>query len=241
MGVLAAVGIFAYNKYIQSSQKATNEANAKSLADALSAEASSPNICNGLDANQNPTNLNYPGGVLNSSSPTQGFWDGTSIVACANKILVQNSFVNPYTQIVYGGPGNINPPNTDTSNPTLPPKFQFQGNNFASNQSVAQSTNAALGIDIGSDTTALIMDQLQGFSNIIPSIMSGPIYCSDQLNGNSVTYHTVDNSSWSAYNSTPPAGLVLVAHGGPTVRFGVATCDPYTGTIGAIFDITSPF
>lgn len=253
MGVLAAVGIFAYNKYIQSSQKATNEANAKSLADALSAEASSPNICNGLDGNNNPTNLNYPGDL--NSPPKQGFWDGSSIVACANKILVQNSFVNPYTQHVYGGQGNINPLNTFIS----PPHFGFDaGGSTNDTQVVATNTQTGvpLYIDVGVGTTILFTGASypptgSTVAAISQTYSSGPIFCSDQLNGNPVSY-LYDNtgaptysggydngSSWYPSNISPPAGLILVLHGG--TKYGVATCDPYTGTIGAIFDIVSPF
>ena len=109
--VLVAGGVIAYNQYITSSKRTTNESNAKLLSDTLATEAANPSIC----ADDNTLINTHDVFVKNSNY---------NFSNCASKIIAQSNLTNPYTNQLYGA--NWSSPLTlkiaagygDTKNPT---------------------------------------------------------------------------------------------------------------------------
>jgi len=87
--VLVAGGVIAYNQYITSSKRTTNESNAKLLSDTLATEATSPSIC----ADDNTLINTHDVFVKNSNN---------NFLNCASKIIAQSNLTNPYTNQLYG-------------------------------------------------------------------------------------------------------------------------------------------
>ena len=87
--VLVAGGVIAYNQYITSSKRTTNESNAKLLSDTLATEAANPSIC----ADDN-TLINTHDVFVNN------------FANCASKIIAQSNLTNPYTNQLYGPNGS---------------------------------------------------------------------------------------------------------------------------------------
>ena len=87
--VLVAGGVIAYNQYITSSKRTTNESNAKLLSDTLATEAANPSIC----ADDN-TLINTHDVFVNNSN--------YNFSNCASKIIAQSNLTNPYTNQLYG-------------------------------------------------------------------------------------------------------------------------------------------
>ena len=234
ISVLAAAGLLGYNKYILSAKRATNEANAKSLADALAAESVTPNICN-EPATSDASGSYFDGTLINSKALIS---DHYSLVNCANKILKNNKWINPYTALQYGsasGGSNI-AINYVGSNTDVTGNHQFLASlALYSLQSGPFNQSGSSYTDAYSAT----------YNN------SCAVVCSDQLSGQQIQpanpgeslfyYSTVVNNYSSYQVNSPAAGLIIVSldyidnynnnNGGSNSvdkgPFAVATCDPF--------------
>jgi len=88
IGILAGIGIFAYDSYVEYSRRVVNEANAKLLAAAFIAERTIQigklpgRICSG-----NITRFN-------GNNPE-------SFLSCLNLLVIRNNITNPYTGNIY--------------------------------------------------------------------------------------------------------------------------------------------
>ena len=88
IGILAGIGIFAYDSYVEYSRRVVNEANAKLLAAAFIAERTIQigklpgRICSG---NITRFNENNP----------------ESFLSCLNLLVIRNNITNPYTGNIY--------------------------------------------------------------------------------------------------------------------------------------------
>jgi prepilin-type N-terminal cleavage/methylation domain-containing protein len=208
--ILAAIGIVGYTKYIETTKKAVNETNAKSLADALLAETVQPRECTGEYAINDPVYYAARTDSLASAMP---------IVRCANKLLAGNDFINPFTKRAYS---QLN----STCNQAMVASF------------LADYSRDSEGIMVGDDASNLITSGW-GYS----CAGSGPIFCSDQLDGNPILDGDRNPTPFfyeNGYTNSPGAGLVIVAVGnGSQQKFGVAACDPYKGRAGVISVIHS--
>ena len=107
IGILAGLGIFAYDSYVEYSRRAVNEANARNLAALLNAERVTSKYCSGTGS-PNPIN-----------KLPQGSATSETYINCVNYLLAINSFTNPYTGKPYGAqnsqlfyPNNPIGPNT---------------------------------------------------------------------------------------------------------------------------------
>jgi len=243
ISVLAAAGLLGYNKYILSAKRATNEANAKSLADALAAEATKPNICNSEELRIDSKNK---------------LVDGVSLPNCAEAIIQNYGWINPYTNIQYGLSTNqsFNVPKGYTIN------YKAYDGGVAIPVLDANNTLGTLTINnsLGIPAGAIGLNSVAGTNNLQP--LSGTaVFCSDQLNGKPIA--STDQTTGDLITS-PMAGLIIIfndfntlaqlsaANGGYLpdqsllpAKFAVATCDPYSvnssgnSTITAIFQISN--
>jgi len=228
LSVLAVLGFIGYNKYIQNARKSVNEANAKSLADALTAEAVSPVICTDSSSLISDPN-NFKGANLVDPSAT-----GMAIVICANKILSQNNIINPFGNKPYS------PLNNTCGYPMVGNTQTSDGYNPITQN--PDGTPYSGGLFVGVDASQVLTS---GWG-AQPCTPSGNIYCSDQLNGNNVidpgTGLALDSNTYLPTLTSPGTGLMVVVDG-ITKKFGVAACNPYTsnpnGVIGAIFTVKS--
>ena len=88
IGILAGLGIFAYDSYVEYSRRAVNEANAKLLANLLSAE---------LTSQRGRLKSNCPQTLGRGSSATDQTWS-----SCVEALVRNNSMINPYSNQLYG-------------------------------------------------------------------------------------------------------------------------------------------
>jgi prepilin-type N-terminal cleavage/methylation domain-containing protein len=227
ISVLGALGFIGYTKYIQSAKKGTNEANAKSLADALAAEAIKPTHCTDALALNDPNNYK---GVNDSGN--------MAIVLCANKILLENNFRNPFSGQPYS---TLNISSDGEQHQLVANKQNDLAWGSSADGTPCQwspdgSKCTAMGVYLGADATQVI----GWWGN------SGPIFCSDQLNGMPVldknNYFYNFDSNGNSVITSPGAGLLIVVDG-VTQKFGVAACNPYStnpnGVIGPIFTVNN--
>ena len=93
IGILAGLGIFAYDSYVEYSRRAVNEANAKLLANALSAELAAQR--GKLKSNCQQTLGRGPNGADQT-------WSN-----CVETLIRNNNMINPYSNRMYGSsPGD---------------------------------------------------------------------------------------------------------------------------------------
>jgi prepilin-type N-terminal cleavage/methylation domain-containing protein len=98
IGILAGIGIIAYDSYVEYTRRVANEANAKLLAAAFIAERTaqegklSGRVCS-----------NNIAGILNF---TFGNSSQDNFSACLNALMTKNQIKNPYTQNSYGANGD---------------------------------------------------------------------------------------------------------------------------------------
>jgi prepilin-type N-terminal cleavage/methylation domain-containing protein len=93
IGILAGLGIFAYDSYVEYSRRAVNEANAKLLANALSAELAAQR--GKLKSNCQQTLGRGPNGANQT-------WSN-----CVETLIRNNNMINPYSNRMYGSsPGD---------------------------------------------------------------------------------------------------------------------------------------
>jgi prepilin-type N-terminal cleavage/methylation domain-containing protein len=88
IGILAGIGIFAYDSYVEYSRRAVNEANAKLLANLFSAE---------LSAQSGRLKSNCPQTLGRRSNATDQTWSN-----CIETLVRNNSMINPYSNKLYG-------------------------------------------------------------------------------------------------------------------------------------------
>jgi prepilin-type N-terminal cleavage/methylation domain-containing protein len=235
IALLAAAAVFGYVKYIQYARRAVNEANAKSLADALTAEGVTPADCSDeATALNNP--LTYMGGSEFSSL-------NMPIVLCANKLIDKSKTINPFTNAIYSKLNNTcNTPMVgnvtyafNSSIQKLIPNPSYPDYTIPVMKSSGQQ-RPEYGIYEGDDATQIITGGWGG-----SCLGSGPVLCSDQLDGNRVLDESgAPLDSNLNYGGSSGAGLMIVEVK-DTGKFGVATCDPYVGSgvIGKIFTINN--
>jgi len=229
ISVLAAAGLLGYNKYILSAKRATNEANAKSLADALAAESVTPNICN-EPATSDASGSYFDGTLINSKALIS---DHYSLVNCANKILKNNKWINPYTALQYGsasGGSNIainyiglnTDPGSNHNFYTSVAIYSLQG---AFDQSGSSYTDAYSATYNGS-CAVLCSDQLSGQKIQAANPNESLLYYPDFIRQPTSNYPV----------NSPAAGLLIVSldysdnsnnAGIDKGPFAVATCDPF--------------
>ena len=88
IGILAGLGIFAYDSYVEYSRRAVNEANAKLLADAFTYELAT-----------------QKGGLKSSCQQTLGrgpYAVGLDWSSCIETLIRKNNMINPYSNRIYG-------------------------------------------------------------------------------------------------------------------------------------------
>ncbi len=88
IGILAGLGIFAYDSYVEYSRRAVNEANAKLLANLLTAE---------LTAQRGKLKSYCQQTMSRGPSATDPTWS-----ACFENLININKMINPYTNKIYG-------------------------------------------------------------------------------------------------------------------------------------------
>jgi len=238
ISVLTAAGIIGYNKYINAAKKSTNESNAKSLADALSAEAVKANICN----DPNNTQIDSPANLSN----------GINLANCAEAIIQKNGFINPYTNIQYGLPTNQGMSMQSGATINSSGSIQTVAISDGSTNNIDHPDNSGLkggSISLNSDASHLYplsgsqvfcSDQLSGaplnLSNFSLPVMSSPAAGLVVIS----TGYTVTNNLFSAYNHLNDQNAVPPPYSGP---YMVATCDPFAlntngnSTITALYKI----
>jgi type IV pilus assembly protein PilA len=89
IGILAGIGIVAYDSYVEYTRRSVNEANAKLLANLLSAELSA-------QKGKLKSNCAQTLGRIESSM-SAGPWSN-----CINTLVRNNSMINPYSNELYG-------------------------------------------------------------------------------------------------------------------------------------------
>lgn len=88
IGILAGLGIFAYDSYVEYSRRAVNEANAKLLANALSAE---------LTAQRGKLKSNCQQTLGRGPNGADQTWSN-----CVETLIRNNNMINPYSNKLYG-------------------------------------------------------------------------------------------------------------------------------------------
>lgn len=242
ISVLAAAGIIGYNKYINAAKKSTNESNAKTLADALSAEAVKANICN----DPNNTQIDSPATLNN----------GINLVNCAEVIIQKNGFINPYTGIQYGLP----------TIQWMSAQSQLGGGPALQSGGTINYSGSGQVVAVADGTTSNIDQPTYGLSggpialgsdiSKLNPISASQVFCTDQLSGGPVqagfplatsspaaglviisTGYAVTNNLYAAYKANPFApGAVAPPYSGP---YMVSTCDPFALNINGNSTITA--
>ena len=88
IGILAGIGIIGYDSYVEYTRRAANEANAKLLANLLSAE---------LTAQRGRLKSNCPQTLGRGSNAADQTWAN-----CINTLITNNGMINPYNNKIYG-------------------------------------------------------------------------------------------------------------------------------------------
>jgi type IV pilus assembly protein PilA len=88
IGILAGIGIIGYDSYVEYTRRAANEANAKLLANLLSAE---------LTAQRGRLKSNCQQNMSRGADATDWTWS-----SCTETLMRSNSMINPYTNKIYG-------------------------------------------------------------------------------------------------------------------------------------------
>jgi type IV pilus assembly protein PilA len=88
IGILAGIGIIGYDSYVEYTRRAANEANAKLLANLLSAE---------LTAQRGRLKSNCPQTLGRGQNSADQTWSN-----CVETLVRNNSMVNPYSNQLYG-------------------------------------------------------------------------------------------------------------------------------------------
>jgi len=88
IGILAGIGIIGYDSYVEYTRRAANEANAKLLANLLSAE---------LTAQRGRLKSNCPQTLGRGSNATDQTWAN-----CIDTLIRNNGMINPYNNKIYG-------------------------------------------------------------------------------------------------------------------------------------------
>ena len=88
IGILAGIGIFGYNSYVDYAKQKTNEANAKLLANLMTAE---------ITAQRGKLKSACPQTLSRDAQATDWTWSN-----CVENLIRSNAMINPYTNRMYG-------------------------------------------------------------------------------------------------------------------------------------------